>query len=468
MPQLSPKAMWLTAAVIAVLTVAAVVVLWWPATAGLTGDKLVSNRLDALKIGLSIGLGSGGVVALYLSWRRQDSTERTLVHQQEVHTTTMAHQNLVARNTEHDAAQRRLNELYLKAVEQLGSPKAAVRHGGLYALEQVAQDDPKRQQTVVNVICAYLRGPYTPPPDTAGPRPLGVRRPLLTSTDRPRTPASAPNGGTREDQLQEREVRLTAQRILHQNLQPGPDPDHPRPEFWRAIDLDLTGATLIDFSLAHCRIANASFRKTTFIGGAWFAGAEFGGGAWFTGAKFGGYAEFAEAKFGSYAEFGGAEFGGYADFAEAKFDSYAVFDEAKFGGKAEFGGAEFGGRAGFGGAKFGGVAWFGDAKFGGVAGFAGAKFGDGFGFTGAKFGDEARFDDAKFGGDAWFDDARFGGVTWFGGAEFGGEAVFGGAVFGGYAVFDDAVCDGRVFDPAEHGVILPADEPDSTEGQGSP
>src|SRR4051812_39242159 len=74
--ELSPNTMWLTAAAIVVLTAAAVVVLWWPATVGLNGADLVSARLDALKIGLSIGVGGGGVVALYLSWRRQESTER--------------------------------------------------------------------------------------------------------------------------------------------------------------------------------------------------------------------------------------------------------------------------------------------------------------------------------------------------------------------------------------------------------
>src|SRR4051812_38739883 len=76
--ELSPKIMWLTAAVIVVLTAGAVLVLWWPATAGLNGADLVSARLDALKVGLSVAVGSGGVVALYLSWRRQHSTEADL------------------------------------------------------------------------------------------------------------------------------------------------------------------------------------------------------------------------------------------------------------------------------------------------------------------------------------------------------------------------------------------------------
>lgn len=70
-------------------------------------------------------------------------------------------------DTAHDATERRITELYVKAVEQLGSDKAAVRHSGLYALERVAQDNPEHRQTVDNVLCAYLRVPYpttTPPP----------------------------------------------------------------------------------------------------------------------------------------------------------------------------------------------------------------------------------------------------------------------------------------------------------------
>lgn len=71
LPELTRTAMWTAVAVITVLTAVAMIALWWPATAGLTGADLVKARLDALKIGLSIGVGSGGVVALYLAWRRQ-------------------------------------------------------------------------------------------------------------------------------------------------------------------------------------------------------------------------------------------------------------------------------------------------------------------------------------------------------------------------------------------------------------
>ncbi|MGW5748129.1 pentapeptide repeat-containing protein [Amycolatopsis sp. NPDC003861] len=472
--ELSPKTMWLTAAVIAVLTAGAVVVLWWAATRGLNGAELVTARLDALKIGLSIGVGSGGVVALYLSWRRQDSTERTLAHQQEVHTATMAHQDRVATATERDAAQRRLNELYLKAVEQLGSAEAAVRHGGLYALEQVAHDDPKRRQTVVNVICAYLRSPFTPPPDTAGTRRLGARRPLLKSADRSRVPASPSYGGTRQAQVQEREVRLTAQRILHQHLQPGEDPDHPRSDFWPGISIDLTGATLLDFSLANCTVATASFRRATFTGTATFETAKFSGDTGFEEAEFGGDTGFEEAEFGGYAGFSGVEFCGGAWFVRAKFGGDAVFvgagfgvdtvfDGAEFSGTPWFDGAQFSGSVRFNGAKFSGSARFGEANFSGLAWFREAKFSGAAWFDGAMFGD-AGFGRAKFCGAAWFGRAKFGDAE-FREAEFCGEVEFGRAEFGGSTSFDGAVYDGgRAFDPAEHGVPQCADEPDPAGG----
>lgn len=189
------------------------------------------NQIELIKVGLTVGAGTGGVVALVLNGRRQWSTE-------------------------HDARERRLTELYLKAVEQLGSDRAAIRHGGLYALERVAQDNPTQRQTVVDVFCAYLRGPYSSPPESGQTRRLGVRRPLLTASAArrrvaiTRPSATAPKGETSAAEVQqEREVRLTVQRILGRRLRPGADPDHPADTFWADIDIDLTGATLINFNL---------------------------------------------------------------------------------------------------------------------------------------------------------------------------------------------------------------------------
>lgn len=159
---LSGTALVAASAVVVVLTAIVVFVLWWPATNGLTGNELVSARFDALRIGLSIGIGSGGVIVLYLAWRRQQALEDTL-----------AHQERVAESTEDDARERRITDLYTKAADQLGSDKAAVRLAGLYALERLAQDHPTQRLTIVNVLCAYLRMPFDHPVGT----PTQPRRP---------------------------------------------------------------------------------------------------------------------------------------------------------------------------------------------------------------------------------------------------------------------------------------------------
>ncbi|MFG1645724.1 pentapeptide repeat-containing protein [Amycolatopsis sp. NPDC049252] len=399
--ELSPKTMWLTAAVIAVLTAGAVVVLWWPATAGLNGADLVSARLDALKVGLSVAVGSGGVVALYLAWRRQHSTEADLDNRER----TLAHQ-------QHDATERRLTELYLKAVEQLGSAQAAVRHGGLYALERVAQDNPSQRQTVVNVICAYLRNFYTPPSATGEPRSLGVRRPLLRSTTTPRPPTPHANSPAREAQLHEREVRLTAQGILKRHLNPGEDPGGPQPTFWPEIDIDLTGATLIDFSLFRCNVAEGCFGNATFVG-----------------------------------------------------EAEAVFRGATFTGDTVFSGATFTGDAGFGGATFTGDSVFSGATFTGDAGFGRATFTRGSTFAGASFADDTSFSEATFNGSAVFNAATFAGRAGFDGATFDAAVGFVDAAFDGVVGFRGATRNGHSFDPTTHDASPPDEAAlDSEEG----
>ncbi|MEU1394119.1 MULTISPECIES: hypothetical protein [unclassified Nonomuraea] len=72
-----------------------------------------------------------------------------------------------------------MTELYTKAAEQLGNAQAPVRLAGLYALERLAQDTPVLRQTIVDVICSYLRMPYTPPADGADPAGSAVPRATL-------------------------------------------------------------------------------------------------------------------------------------------------------------------------------------------------------------------------------------------------------------------------------------------------
>jgi uncharacterized protein YjbI with pentapeptide repeats len=321
-----PESWWWISAVVlvpvALLTGLAALVLattTHPATAG--------DQINLVRTALSVGAGTGGVVALVLASRRQWHAEQA------------------QRGTEHDATERRITDLYTKAADQLGSDKAPVRLAGLYALERLAQDNPGQRQTIVNVICAYLRMPFTPPEQTP-----------------PASDAPGPEHARFEQRAQEHQVRLTAQRILPAHLNPGQDPDHPVTTFWHTIDLDLTGATLTDFDLVMCHLGDTRFDRAYFAGNTAFSAAYFDG-----------YAEFGGAQFAGDTTFFGAHFATDAQFAGAQFADDVWLIDAYFGG-AGFAGAQFAGDARFDGAQFASGARFAGAQFAGDAGFAGAQF----------------------------------------------------------------------------------------------
>ncbi|MEV4162141.1 hypothetical protein [Nonomuraea dietziae] len=111
--------------------------------AGLAGKDLAA-ALDAVRGRvLAVATGLAALVAVYYTARNADTARRTFQLGERGHVT----------------------DRYGKAVEQLGSAQAPVRLGGLYALDQLGQDNPSPalRQTIVDVICAYLRMPYTPP-----------------------------------------------------------------------------------------------------------------------------------------------------------------------------------------------------------------------------------------------------------------------------------------------------------------
>lgn len=210
------------------------------------GDQASVRRLDALRTAASLVIGTGGAAALLLAARRQRYVELDLEQK------------------EHDANERRVTELYGKAADQLGSDKAPVRLAGVYALERLAQDQPQHRQTVVNLLCAYLRMPYTPP-----------RSPEETEA------------------AQEQLVRTTVQDVLEIHLQPA---DQTR--FWPDIDLRITGTTLEFFWFRNCRVRKATFRHTTFRAIAAFRDTEFTEEADFHRTHFTGTADLRRAAFG--------------------------------------------------------------------------------------------------------------------------------------------------------------------------
>jgi pentapeptide repeat protein len=279
-----------------VIVLAGVGVAVWLLVAYTGGDDSANGlRLDAIRTAGTVVVGAGGGAALLLAARRQRSTEIALRQKDREQIDTARAQSAA----EADARERRITDLYTKAVEQLGSEKAPVRLGGMYALERLAQDNEPQRQTIVNVLCAYLR-----------------------------MPADV------EDDPHEREVRVAAQRILSAHLRPGADPDDPDETFWPDIAIDLTNATLIDFDMSDCQVRTARFAHSRFTGYAVFDGARFGGLASFRFARFGGPAWFRVARFRHEAWFSGAQFADYATFRDARF-------EVEFSGGVRFDGVTF-------------------------------------------------------------------------------------------------------------------------------
>ncbi|MFI7640623.1 pentapeptide repeat-containing protein [Nonomuraea sp. NPDC049400] len=265
---------------------------------------------------LAVATGLAALLAVFYTARNADTARRTFQLGEHGHDT----------------------DRFSKAVEQLGSSQAPVRLGGLYALEQLAQNNPGLRQTVVDVVCAYLRMPWTPP--RKEDRQEQIRAAQRAS--RTRSPGRAEARVTR-DPDEERQVRLTAQRLLVNHLLW----QKPRwwerstaanPLFWPGIRLDLTGATLLDFNFNSRRVHQAHFNGATFIGPAGFNNVTFSGPAWFGGATFTGDVWFGETIFSETARFNGATFTGDVWFGKVIFSGDARFNGATFTGDALFAG----------------------------------------------------------------------------------------------------------------------------------
>ncbi|MBG0738807.1 pentapeptide repeat-containing protein [Paeniglutamicibacter antarcticus] len=317
---------------------------------------------DLTQFAFTTVVGVGGVVALVVAYRRQVGIELG-----------------------------RFVERFGAAASQLGNPDVAVRLAGVYAMAGVADEstDHERQQCV-DVLCGYLRLPYSPG--------TGANHEFQLEHKTPGRGGGDEMTHKYQYRQNDKEVRQTIVRVIAAHLQKDVR------ESWSDCTFDFTGAVLesADFS-------KAVFQSRVDIRGARFSGE---------------WTSFSEAMFsGGQTVFGSATFSG----------ERTSFDGATFGGKwTSFDGATFsGGWASFIGATFsGGWASFGDATFSGDwTVFASATFsGEQTSFRGVAFrGDQAWFDDATFSAvHTWFDDATFSGVvTSFRRADFGtGEVSF--------------------------------------------
>jgi len=129
----------------------------------------------------------------------------------------------------------------------LADPDPEVRLAGLHILGELGDADADLRERIADAVCAYLRTPLA----------FDVTIDVFDLT-----PA----------QFAELRARRAAQRLLTDRTRPGTG----RP-LWEDIDLQLSGATLIDFDVSGCRLARGDFAGAQFYGTTTFAGATFGG-----------------------------------------------------------------------------------------------------------------------------------------------------------------------------------------------
>ncbi len=332
--RLPKRRRWLLGGIAAVVII--VIVLWfgpWLLTLapnhGLTADQELKAKNDVrttlVQAVAGLAVASGALI-----------TYRTFLHNQQ----DQAKRHDREERTFRLHQSQQVTDTYTKAVEQLGSDQAPVRLGALYSLERLAQDDPSRRQTVVDVMCAYLRMPYTPPTST---KPATAS---VTASAQDASPAHSIEESVDREAAQELQVRRTSQRLLAEHLRrpkrtlAEEDPQRLQPSpgetFWPGISLDLTGATFTEFYGDEISVARADFFGATFLGLAWFDKATFKEGL-FDSAKFLGSAWFNDAKFVEIAGFSATTFSGHASFHGVTFQRRASFHRATFHEEPTFG-----------------------------------------------------------------------------------------------------------------------------------
>ena len=122
---------------------------------GIVGYEVESGSITIRNIGLAI---VAAVALLIAIWRGQVAQDQTEVSRQDL---AVSRQDLaVSRQDLAVSRQILLNERYQKGAEMLGSNVLAVRLGGIYALQQLAEDYPTEYHiTVMKLFCAFARFP---------------------------------------------------------------------------------------------------------------------------------------------------------------------------------------------------------------------------------------------------------------------------------------------------------------------
>ncbi|WP_433521661.1 pentapeptide repeat-containing protein [Nocardia pseudovaccinii] len=346
-------------------------------------------EIDVTRVALTVVAGVGGVVALVIAYRRQ-----------------------------RDLEQSRFVERFGAAATQLGATDVAVRIAGVYAMAGVADEsDGLRRQQCIDVLCGYLRLPYSPE--------LGANHQSKLVLKQHRATADGTRADDQERHLEyrhnDREVRATIVRVIADHLRTTAEYS------WSTSDFDLRTAHLENVD---------------------FTGARFLGSARFNSATFSGTTRFSYATFSDDPSFNDVTFSEGTWFNDATFSATASFNNATFSATTSFNNVTFPDVTRFSHATFSDEAWFSKVAFSATAWFNGTTFSDNAVFSDVTFSATTVFDGATFSGDAMFNSTTFSATARFRGATFSATAMFDGTTFSGYARFDDVTFSAARFNSA--------------------
>jgi hypothetical protein len=268
-------------AAIAALAVAAAIAVWliprrqrqqWERS-GVTGKDLAELENSSRSALVQLVGGVALILTFVATWLQisdaRDASERTL--------------RLTAEQQE--------TERFTRAVEQLGSPQAEVRLGGIYGLDQAARDTPRRGKAVAQLMLSYLR--------TNSRRSEGQKSSDFDTRVQARAAVGLSSCGlVVRPAIPDTQAALSVLLGFPRSVRPPLDLTSVDLSGVRMNGADFTGVTLRDSSLAGAKLANATLDRARITGetdlrgaclrGARFKGAYIGGvdalGADFSGA----------------------------------------------------------------------------------------------------------------------------------------------------------------------------------------
>ncbi len=143
-----------TAGILVTLIVAVTALLTWTFWTELTDN--MGQLSTTLR---NIGLLCGGAIAIVLTmWRSSVSERQTKISQQQ---TEISQQQIeISQQQVSVSEQSLLNQRYERGAEMLGNEILTVRIGGIYALANLANEEPKKYHIpCIETLCAFVRHP---------------------------------------------------------------------------------------------------------------------------------------------------------------------------------------------------------------------------------------------------------------------------------------------------------------------